>query len=115
VTGILVEPDRTGMEAIAALVEDGALQVRVAKTFPLDQAARAHRLTNARDRRAHPSGLDRKTWASDGCCIRDVMTSLNAQSSLSLMDQTLSAAVRHRLLKRRAARPAGLVRTGRAV
>jgi NADPH:quinone reductase-like Zn-dependent oxidoreductase len=44
VTGILVEPDRTGMEAIAALVEDSALGVRVAKTFPLDQAARAHQL-----------------------------------------------------------------------
>jgi NADPH:quinone reductase-like Zn-dependent oxidoreductase len=36
--------DRTGMEAIAALVEDGALDVRVAKTFPLEQAARAHQL-----------------------------------------------------------------------
>lgn len=44
VTGILVEPDRTGMEAIAALVEDGALRVRVAKTFPLEEAARAHEL-----------------------------------------------------------------------
>jgi NADPH:quinone reductase-like Zn-dependent oxidoreductase len=44
VTGILVEPDRTGMEAIAALVEDGALRVRVAKTFLLGQAARAHEL-----------------------------------------------------------------------
>jgi NADPH:quinone reductase-like Zn-dependent oxidoreductase len=42
VTGILVEPDRTGMEAIAALVEDGALSVHVAETFPLAQAARAH-------------------------------------------------------------------------
>lgn len=44
VTGILVEPDRTGMEAIAALVEDGALRVHVAETFPLAQAARAHEL-----------------------------------------------------------------------
>jgi NADPH:quinone reductase-like Zn-dependent oxidoreductase len=44
VTGILVEPDRTGMEAIAALVEDGALRVRVAKTFSLGEAARAHEL-----------------------------------------------------------------------
>jgi NADPH:quinone reductase-like Zn-dependent oxidoreductase len=42
VTGILVEPDRTGMEAIATLVREGALRVRVAKTFPLEQAARAH-------------------------------------------------------------------------
>jgi NADPH:quinone reductase-like Zn-dependent oxidoreductase len=44
VTGILVEPDRTGMEAIAALVEDGALRVHVAQTLPLSQAARAHEL-----------------------------------------------------------------------
>jgi NADPH:quinone reductase-like Zn-dependent oxidoreductase len=44
VTGILVEPDRTGMEAIAALVEDGALRVHVAKTFPFTEAARAHEL-----------------------------------------------------------------------
>lgn len=33
VTGILVEPDRTGMEAIAALVEEGA-RMRVARTLP---------------------------------------------------------------------------------
>lgn len=44
VTAILVEPDRTGMEAIAALVEDGALRVHVAKTFRLEDAARAHEL-----------------------------------------------------------------------
>jgi NADPH:quinone reductase-like Zn-dependent oxidoreductase len=44
VTAILVEPDRTGMEAIAALVDDGALRVHVAKTFPLAEAARAHEL-----------------------------------------------------------------------
>lgn len=44
VTGILVEPDRTGMEAIAALVDRGALRVHVAKTFPLTEAARAHEL-----------------------------------------------------------------------
>ena len=42
VTGILVEPDRVGMEALASLVEDGALGVRVAKTFPLEAAAEAH-------------------------------------------------------------------------
>jgi NADPH:quinone reductase-like Zn-dependent oxidoreductase len=44
VTGILVEPDRMGIEAIAKLVEDGALRVRVTQTFPLSQAARAHEL-----------------------------------------------------------------------
>ncbi len=44
VTGILVEPDRAGMEAIAGLVETGALRVHVARTFPLEQASRAHEL-----------------------------------------------------------------------
>ncbi len=44
VTGILVEPDRTGMEAIAELVESGALRVDVSATFPLEHAARAHEL-----------------------------------------------------------------------
>ena len=44
VTGILVEPDRTGMEAIAELAATGALRPRVAQTFPLEQAARAHEL-----------------------------------------------------------------------
>jgi NADPH:quinone reductase-like Zn-dependent oxidoreductase len=42
VTGILVEPDRGGIEAIAALATSGALEVRVAQTFPLADAARAH-------------------------------------------------------------------------
>jgi NADPH:quinone reductase-like Zn-dependent oxidoreductase len=32
------------MEAIAALIEDGALRVHVAETFPLERAARAHEL-----------------------------------------------------------------------
>jgi NADPH:quinone reductase-like Zn-dependent oxidoreductase len=41
VTGILVEPDRTGIEAIAALVERGELRVRVARTFPLAEAGAA--------------------------------------------------------------------------
>jgi NADPH:quinone reductase-like Zn-dependent oxidoreductase len=44
VTGILVEPDRAGLEAIAALVEDGALRVHVSETLPLEDAARAHEL-----------------------------------------------------------------------
>lgn len=45
VTGILVEPDRAGMEEIAALAADGRLHVRVARTFPLEQAAAAHDLS----------------------------------------------------------------------
>ncbi|MFI9081450.1 NADP-dependent oxidoreductase [Streptomyces sioyaensis] len=44
VTGILVEPDRMGMDAIADLVAEGKLQVRVAQVFPLEEAARAHEL-----------------------------------------------------------------------
>jgi len=44
VTGILVEPDRAGMEAIAGLAATGALRPQVARTFPLEQAARAHEL-----------------------------------------------------------------------
>jgi NADPH:quinone reductase-like Zn-dependent oxidoreductase len=44
VTGILVEPDRVGMEAIAALAETGALHAHLAETFPLEEAAAAHEL-----------------------------------------------------------------------
>jgi NADPH:quinone reductase-like Zn-dependent oxidoreductase len=42
--GMLVEPDRGGMEAIAALVAEGALRPHIARTFPLAHAARAHEL-----------------------------------------------------------------------
>lgn len=42
ITGILVEPDRAGLESLAALVADGALRPHVAATFPLADAARAH-------------------------------------------------------------------------
>jgi NADPH:quinone reductase-like Zn-dependent oxidoreductase len=44
VTGILVEPDRLGLEALAALVADRKLRPHVERTFPLAQAAQAHRL-----------------------------------------------------------------------
>jgi len=40
VEGILVEPDRVGMEALAAM----GLRPHVEATFPLEQAAEAHRL-----------------------------------------------------------------------
>jgi NADPH:quinone reductase-like Zn-dependent oxidoreductase len=40
VAGILVEPDRAGMEALAAL----GLKPHVEQTFPLEEAARAHEL-----------------------------------------------------------------------
>ena len=42
VTGILVEPDRAGMESLAHLAATGALRPTIAETFPLGQAARAH-------------------------------------------------------------------------
>jgi NADPH:quinone reductase-like Zn-dependent oxidoreductase len=42
VAGLLVEPDRLGMEALGALVADGALRPHVAATFPLADAGRAH-------------------------------------------------------------------------
>ena len=44
VTYLLVEPDHGGLEALAALAEAGALRANVARTFPLEQAARAHRI-----------------------------------------------------------------------
>jgi len=44
VTGILVEPDRTGMDALARLASAGKLRQRIAGKFPLDQAAHAHEL-----------------------------------------------------------------------
>ena len=42
VEGILVEPDRAGLEAIAELAAAGALRPHVSETFPLREAARAH-------------------------------------------------------------------------
>jgi NADPH:quinone reductase-like Zn-dependent oxidoreductase len=47
ITGILVEPDRYGLEALAGLVEAGELRVHVERTFPLEDAARAHELGEA--------------------------------------------------------------------
>ena len=47
VLGILVEPDGAALEAIAALVDDGALRVHLAETMPLAQASRAHELGEA--------------------------------------------------------------------
>jgi NADPH:quinone reductase-like Zn-dependent oxidoreductase len=44
VAGILVEPERAGLEAIAGLVTAGALRPHVSQTFPLAEAARAHEL-----------------------------------------------------------------------
>jgi NADPH:quinone reductase-like Zn-dependent oxidoreductase len=42
VAGLLVEPDRAGMEALAALAADGVLRPHVSAAFDLADAARAH-------------------------------------------------------------------------
>ena len=44
VTGILVEPDPTGLAGLCHLVEDGRLRVSVGAVFALEEAAAAHRL-----------------------------------------------------------------------
>jgi NADPH:quinone reductase-like Zn-dependent oxidoreductase len=41
---LLVEADHGGMQAIASLVESGALRAHIAATFPLAEAAKAHAL-----------------------------------------------------------------------
>jgi NADPH:quinone reductase-like Zn-dependent oxidoreductase len=41
---VFVRPDPTDMSALAGLADDGRLTVHVAKTFPLAEAAEAHRL-----------------------------------------------------------------------
>lgn len=46
--GISVEPDYPALEALAALAEAGRLKVHVARTFPLGQAAEAHRFLATR-------------------------------------------------------------------
>lgn len=47
VAGLLVEPDRLGMESLAALADDDALRAHVSETFPLADAARAHEAIEA--------------------------------------------------------------------
>ena len=44
VAGILVEPDRLGLEALAALAAEGKLRPYVERTFPLEEAGAAHAL-----------------------------------------------------------------------
>jgi NADPH:quinone reductase-like Zn-dependent oxidoreductase len=42
-TGLLVEPDACGLESLAALADEGRLRVEIEQSFPLAQAAEAHR------------------------------------------------------------------------
>ena len=41
---LMVEPDYVGLEALAALVDNGALAIHVEKSFPFEEVADAHRL-----------------------------------------------------------------------
>jgi NADPH:quinone reductase-like Zn-dependent oxidoreductase len=50
VEGFAVEPDRVGLERLAALVSAGKLRVHVSATLPLEEAARAHALLAERGR-----------------------------------------------------------------
>ena len=42
--GIIVEPDQVGLDHLVALVEAGQLRIDIERTFPLEEAAAAHRL-----------------------------------------------------------------------
>src|SRR5262245_51257752 len=42
IAGILVEPDRVGMQALASLGAEGKLRPHVERTFPLEEAGAAH-------------------------------------------------------------------------
>jgi NADPH:quinone reductase-like Zn-dependent oxidoreductase len=50
-SGVQVEPDYCGLEALAALADEGKLTVAIDETFPLAQASEAHqRLEDGRAR-----------------------------------------------------------------
>lgn len=42
---VFVRPDRDGLQALSRLVEQGRLRVELARTFPLEELAEAHRLS----------------------------------------------------------------------
>lgn len=45
---VFVRPDRDGLDALARLVDEGKLRVEIARTFPLDELADAHQLSQER-------------------------------------------------------------------
>ncbi|WP_113699759.1 NADP-dependent oxidoreductase [Nonomuraea lactucae] len=45
--GVSVEPDYAALEAIAALVDEGAIRPHVEQTFPLEEAGKAHEVLEA--------------------------------------------------------------------
>jgi NADPH:quinone reductase-like Zn-dependent oxidoreductase len=45
--GVAVEPDGYALEALAALVDSGALRVHVEQSFPLEQVGKAHELVSS--------------------------------------------------------------------
>ena len=59
---MLVEPDLGGMRALSRLVGDGLLKVHVSQTFPLEEAAAAHRAVED----GHTTGKIVLTVADDG-------------------------------------------------
>jgi NADPH:quinone reductase-like Zn-dependent oxidoreductase len=46
-TSLLVEPDAGGLEALAALVDAGQLRVEIDTALPLEEAAKAHEISQA--------------------------------------------------------------------
>ena len=46
-TSLLVEPDARGLEALAALVDAGQLRVEIDTALPLEEAAKAHKISQA--------------------------------------------------------------------
>lgn len=42
---VFVRPDRDGLDALARLADEGKLRVEIARTFPFDEIADAHRLS----------------------------------------------------------------------
>ena len=58
---MLVEPDHPGLEDIAAVADNGALGIHVAKTFPLGRAATAHELSESGRVRGKPMGCSRSS------------------------------------------------------